>query len=415
VRLPDRAETSEALAEVAARHGPRAASVREVVLALRADPEPRLRAALLRYAGHAGLRDQVAWLVEHLGASRPEWALAARDGLRALGPDIANALVRELAFGKRSKREGILEVMRQVDVQPDALRSLYHAELASIQGDLGRRHALHDRPPFALLVQRLDERVREQIHTALLFLAAIRREDRIAQLADRLQQAAGQRRQHAIVLEALEALLPPAERERLLPLLEDPDVGATARANSRRQPPPGAEAALHELIRDPDELTRSIAAGVSVAAGVELDEPSEVDAVEKALHLKALPLFEGLTTRQLMDLARVVEERTLGADAVVVTQGEIDDNLYLVVEGVVHIRRGETLLAEMGPGDFFGEIALFEGVARSATAVTRTRTRLLGLRRGDLVRLIEEMPGIAISLLQTLSRRVRELTDRLMV
>jgi hypothetical protein len=415
LRLPDRAETAEALAEVAARQGTRAAPVRESVLALRADPEPRVRAALLRYAGHAGLRDQVTWLVEHVGSSRAEWALAARDALCALGPEIANSLVRELAFGKRSKREGILEVMRQLDVNPDALRSLYQGELAAIEADLSRRHALHDRPPFALLVQRLDERVREQIHTALLFLAAIRREDRIGELADRFQQAAGQRRQHAIVLEALESLLPPAERERLVPLLEDPDVGAIARSASRRRAPPAPEVVLHELIRDPDELTRSIAAGVSVAAGVELDEPSDVDAVEKALHLKALPLFEGLTTRQLMDLARVVEERTLAADAVVVTQGEIDDNLYLVVEGVVHIRRGDTLLAEMGPGDFFGEIALFEGVARSATAVTRTRTRLLGLQRGDLVRLIEEMPGIAISLLQTLSRRVRELTDRLMV
>ena len=92
-----------------------------------------------------------------------------------------------------------------------------------------------------------------------------------------------------------------------------------------------------------------------------------------------------------------------------------DDCLYLVVEGVVHITRGETLLAEMGPGDFFGEIALFEGVARSATAQTRGRARLLGLERADLMRLIDDSPGIAVGLLQTLSMRVRELTDRLMV
>jgi CRP-like cAMP-binding protein len=47
--------------------------------------------------------------------------------------------------------------------------------------------------------------------------------------------------------------------------------------------------------------------------------------------------------------------------------------------------------------------------------VTRSRARLLGLERADLMRLIEEMPGIAFVLLQTLSRRLRELTDRMMV
>ncbi len=116
-----------------------------------------------------------------------------------------------------------------------------------------------------------------------------------------------------------------------------------------------------------------------------------------------------------MDLAEVVKERGLPRDTVVVHQGDYDDCLYLVLEGVVHVKRGETLLAEIGPGGFFGEIALFEGTARTATAVTGSRSRLLGLERSDLMQLIEEMPGIAICMLQTLSRRVRELTDRLIV
>jgi CRP-like cAMP-binding protein len=140
-----------------------------------------------------------------------------------------------------------------------------------------------------------------------------------------------------------------------------------------------------------------------------------VDAVEKMLHLKALPIFEELSTRQLMNLARTVKEETVQAGDSVVEQGDCDDRLFLVVEGVIHIVRGETLLAEMGPGDFFGEIALFEGIARTATAVAESKVRLLALERTDLLALIEEMPGIAVALIQTLSRRVRDLTDRLMV
>ncbi len=138
-----------------------------------------------------------------------------------------------------------------------------------------------------------------------------------------------------------------------------------------------------------------------------------MDAVEKMGHLKKVALFEDLTARQLMELARAAKDASYGADATVVRQGEYDDCLYLVVEGVVHIMRGSTLLVELGPGQFFGEIALLEGVARSADAVTRTRTRLLALGRVELTKLIDENPGIAVGLLRALSRRVRDLTDRL--
>jgi hypothetical protein len=411
----DRAEVAEALAEVAARHGEPAAAVAETLMGARNDPDPRVCAALLRYAGHAGLVDQMGWLVEQLGADREEWVAAAREGLCAIGPVGSNALLRELAYGKRSKRDGILGVMRELDIQPEALRALYEAELDAVERDLHLHVALAGRPAFALLRQRLEERVREQLHTALLFLAAIRHEDRIAELGERLQQVQGRMRKHAIVLEALEALLSAEDKARLVPLLEDPHPRTTARTVSGGRAGSLLDEAIHDLLEDPEELTRSIAVGLAVAAGFELEEHDGVDAVEKMLHLKALPLFEGLTVRQLMDLASVAKETAHPPETVVVVQGEYDDCLYLVVEGVVQIRRGETLLAEMGPGDFFGEIALFEGVARSATAVTQTRVRLLGLERSDLMHLIEESPGIAVGLLQTLSRRVRELTDRLMV
>ncbi|MBW1687876.1 MAG: cyclic nucleotide-binding domain-containing protein, partial [Deltaproteobacteria bacterium] len=409
----DRAEAAEAIAEVAAHHGEQAACVSDHVLALREDPDPRVRAALLRYSGHAGLLDQTCWLVDHLAADREQWVAAAREGLSALGPSSSETLLRELSYGKRSKREGILEVIRELDVRPETLRALYEGELDAVEHDLLCRQALGERAPFALLSQRLEERVSEELHTALLFLAAIRHEDRIAELGDRLQRARDRLRQRAILLEALESLLPADETGRLIPLLEDPGLGP--RQASRHSLVPTVEQTLRDLCKDPEEITRMIASSLAVADGYEVEEHDGVDTVEKALHLKALPIFEGLTVRQLMDLAEVVKESALPRDTVVVHQGDYDDCLYLVLEGVVFIKRGETLLAEIGPGGFFGEIALFEGTARTATAVTGSRSRLLGLERSDLMQLIEEMPGIAICMLQTQSRRVRELTDRLIV
>ncbi len=410
-----REQVAEALAEVAARHGEAAGSAWDALATAREEAGTALRVSLLRFAGHAGLREQTSWLIEHLGSELDNWVDAAREGLLALGPLSSNAMLRELAYGKRSKREGILSVMRELDIHPQALRSLYDAELDAVERDLARLVALGDRPAFSLLRRHLLERVREEQHTALLFLAAIYHEDRIALLSERLQELSGRRRQHAIVVEALDAVLSGDDKQRLMHLIEEPDVAAMAQIVIRRADVPSVEQAVRELLEDPEELTRRITGGLALAAGFEVAEDADVDAVEKIKHLAALPLFSGLTTRQLMDLSAVVKEHDFGPDATVVSKGEADDCLYLVVEGVVHIMRGDTLLAELGPGDFFGEIALFEGVARTANAVTRSRARLLGLERRDMIRLIEDLPGIAISLLEIQSRRVRELTDRLTI
>jgi CRP-like cAMP-binding protein len=96
----------------------------------------------------------------------------------------------------------------------------------------------------------------------------------------------------------------------------------------------------------------------------------------------------------------------------VVREGSCD-GLYLVVDGRVEISKRGKLLKQLGPKEFFGEIAIFEGGARSATAQTPVPTRLLRLGRSDLLRLMEEFPGIAIGVCQNLSRRLRE-PDRLL-
>jgi CRP/FNR family cyclic AMP-dependent transcriptional regulator len=134
--------------------------------------------------------------------------------------------------------------------------------------------------------------------------------------------------------------------------------------------------------------------------------------VDIALYLRGLPVFERLTARQLMDLAKLVREEKHPPDAVVVREGEYSDGMYVIVEGTVSITKGGKPLSELGPKDFFGEIATLEGSSRSATARSRERLRLLCIRRDDLLRLMEELPAIAIGICESLSRRVRELSDR---
>ena len=133
--------------------GAAAAPVAPALLAWCEDPDPRLRAALLRFSGHAGLRDRAAWLVAHLGASPPELSLAAREGLRALGPAILDVLLVEVGFGMRSKRDAVLGLVRELELDRATLRSLYERELATIRDSLIKLAALSGSGIHAVVLQ----------------------------------------------------------------------------------------------------------------------------------------------------------------------------------------------------------------------------------------------------------------------
>ena len=131
--------------------------------------------------------------------------------------------------------------------------------------------------------------------------------------------------------------------------------------------------------------------------------------VEKMLHLRTLDLFEGLTTRQLAELAGVVREVAVRGGEAIVTEGDFDDSMYFIVDGRVSIIRGGQPVAELAARDFFGEMAVFDGETRSATATALGDARLLRLSRNDLFDVMEDQPAIGIGICQTLVKRMRNL------
>jgi CRP-like cAMP-binding protein len=175
------------------------------------------------------------------------------------------------------------------------------------------------------------------------------------------------------------------------------------------------------LTQDPDELTRTIACAVQAGragSGGMLafssqiaDHDATVTPIEIALQIKVVPIFARLTTRQLMDLAGVVREETYPPGATVFNDGDDGTAMYLVVEGEVQVSKAGKILTEIGPRGFFGEISLFEGVARSASVTTAGGARLLRCERDDLMALIDESPDIAIGICRSLSHRLRDVTS----
>jgi CRP/FNR family cyclic AMP-dependent transcriptional regulator len=132
--------------------------------------------------------------------------------------------------------------------------------------------------------------------------------------------------------------------------------------------------------------------------------------------LQNVPLFQELTVKELKILERVVHIRTYEAGEAVFVETELGAGMYIIRSGRVDIllnykTERRLILAELEEGDFFGEMALLGDTSRSATAVARDRSELIGFFHPDLVEIINIHPEvgakISLGLAKTLADRLR--------
>jgi len=124
------------------------------------------------------------------------------------------------------------------------------------------------------------------------------------------------------------------------------------------------------------------------------------------------PLFAQLTEGQLVRLAGLAVPRRYAKDHVIFQEGDAGTALYVIVEGRVRIARSspdgrERTIILLGPGDFFGELALLDGGARSEDAIVHEDSELLLVPREDFLAFLLEQPQVSMSLLVALSQRLR--------
>jgi CRP/FNR family transcriptional regulator, cyclic AMP receptor protein len=138
---------------------------------------------------------------------------------------------------------------------------------------------------------------------------------------------------------------------------------------------------------------------------------------ETARLLERTPLFSGLSPSELDELAQLAVPRTYEAGQVVFREGDQGDTCFVVRSGAVKITRehgGRTIaLAELRAGDTFGELSMFGGEVRSATAQALEPTAAVALLAGDIRRLLAGNPEIALKMLETMANRVRATNQRL--
>ena len=112
--------------------------------------------------------------------------------------------------------------------------------------------------------------------------------------------------------------------------------------------------------------------------------------------LKDLPLFAPLSKRERKRLAPLVEEITVDAGRELAHEGDIGYELFCILEGTAEVTRGGEHVAEMGPGDFFGEIALHDVTRqRTATVVAATPMSLAVILGHDVHFIERELPKLA--------------------
>ncbi len=134
--------------------------------------------------------------------------------------------------------------------------------------------------------------------------------------------------------------------------------------------------------------------------------------------LRRVPLFESLSEADLQSFAELVRERSYPRGSVIVFEEDPGDALYVVAEGQVKVvlvaeDGREVILSVLGPGSFFGEMAILDEGPRSAHVIAMEESNLLILRRDDFHARLRAMPEVAISLLKEISRRLRRADEKI--
>jgi CRP-like cAMP-binding protein len=125
--------------------------------------------------------------------------------------------------------------------------------------------------------------------------------------------------------------------------------------------------------------------------------------------LAGVPVFASVPKRQLRRIAKLAREVRVRAGAPVVLRKQPGREFFVILEGSAVARAADGAEHPLGPGAFFGEMAVIDGGPRSAAVVAESDMVLMMLGRRDFLRVLQEQPSVALAVLTELAGRVRRL------
>lgn len=136
-----------------------------------------------------------------------------------------------------------------------------------------------------------------------------------------------------------------------------------------------------------------------------LSKNSKVDLLKRA------PLFSGCSKSELEALARTADELDLRDEHVLTREGQTGREFFVLIEGTVAVTQNEKPIGDLGPGDWFGEIALLTEMRRTATVTATSPLRVLVVTDRAFRQVVEEMPSIALKVLESVGGRLARDTN----
>src|SRR5439155_19100822 len=125
-------------------------------------------------------------------------------------------------------------------------------------------------------------------------------------------------------------------------------------------------------------------------------------------HLANVRLFSNLTKRELATVGRASDEITADAGRLLVREGDTGHEFFLILDGQAVVKRAGRKLVTLGPGQYFGELALLDRAPRNASVVADTPMRLLVLAQREFNDTLENVPILAQKMLRIMAARLRE-------
>ncbi len=123
--------------------------------------------------------------------------------------------------------------------------------------------------------------------------------------------------------------------------------------------------------------------------------------------LAGVSLFRGCSQSELKALAGITTEVEAAAGKVLCQEGKSGNECFVVIEGEAAVTIGGDEVTTIGPGGFFGEMALLDGGPRVATVTAKTDMRLLSLSRGEFTTLLADVPSVSRKMLEAVGARLR--------
>jgi hypothetical protein len=371
----------------------------------------------------------------------------------------AQLLVESLTIPRSKVREGIFQLLQSMNIKDLDVFRAARFQLERSYRNIAEAEAVRLLPESRerdLLLDHLDQKRMVRLENALRILVTQDRSGRMRTIWRGV--SSNDSRQRSNSLEALDDLLDSSLSGIMIPLLEDLPLSQCLDIGRKKFQLPNFDsnsAAIYQhllakqnwvtvvltlylicqqevegLDREfVENLTKSENVYVRQMAQCVIDQPqglpgkkedgmaTEISIPDKIMHLRRIQIFEGLSVTELAAVASVTDEVVFQPGKTVIKEGEPGETMYLMMEGEVSVNKSrgegrEIELDRISAGDYFGEMALFEDIPRSATIRTEQESRLLVLHKREFAEIVREYPQIALHICKVLGARLRKLHEK---